>query len=154
HHPTAANRPPPAASGGGGATIVGRTSKMSAGDLGGYAEANNKCTSEFSGSHVCTVNEILNTIITYGDTITSLNGWEEGQSGWIMGGPPGYNAVSVNDCDGFTSDDSLYYGRYWLFVFSVTEPSGPGQLPTTTYYNQGKGMLSSCNSDLPIACCG
>jgi len=103
------------------------------GSLGGYSVANSICDNEFPGSHMCTVNEILNTMI-YGG-VSDINEWSG--TAWIAGGPPGYTA-DANDCLGFTSNNYDDLGRFWDF-------------DDTT--NDGMGWLTSCNQQKPIACC-
>lgn len=100
----------------------------------GYAVANNICstTPGILGSHVCTTNEMLNTIIVGG---TMPN---NGTILWIFNGPPGYHATKSNDCDGRTNSAANVYGAVWHKI--------------STYPN-GRGMISQCDSIIPFACC-
>ena len=96
----------------------------------GYKSANALCNTAISGSHVCTVDEVLKSI-KCGVTLPASG------SGWINGGPPGYTAWS-NDCNGWRSNSGAYYGRVWDF----NNTSG------------GSGSMTTCNTPvLPIACC-
>ena len=103
-------------------------------DLGNYSEARDKCNNEFAGSHICTVNEILDTMMY--KNASTLPEWSG--TVWIIGGPPGYTA-DANDCLGWTSDDSLDYGRFWNFDEATT--------------NDGMGWLTSCSQSKSLACC-
>jgi hypothetical protein len=103
-------------------------------DLGNYTAVKNACASEFLGSHICTVNEILDTMM-YKDTST-ITEWSG--TAWIIGGPPGYTA-DANDCLGWTSSDNDDYGRFWNFDEVGTD--------------DGMGWLTSCNQIKSLACC-
>jgi hypothetical protein len=104
----------------------------------GYVKADGKCSSYDLGalkSYVCTTEEIFQSIkcdlagpIQQADNLT----------GWVNGGPPGYNASS-NDCTGWTSDSDAEYvkGRVWAF----DKDSG------------GIGYVSFCNTARKFACC-
>jgi hypothetical protein len=95
----------------------------------GYKSADALCNTAVSGSHVCSVDEVLKSI-KCGVTLPTGHGW-------INGGPPGYVAWS-NDCDGWRSNSGAYYGRVWDF----NNTSG------------GSGSMTTCNTSvLPIACC-
>lgn len=103
-------------------------------DLGNYSEANKACNDTYSFSHVCTVNEMLDTI-AYKDHLSILN-WSG--TVWIVGGPPGYTA-DANDCLGWTSADGTDYGRFWNFDEATTD--------------DGMGWLTSCSQSKSYACC-
>lgn len=104
----------------------------------GYVKADSKCSSYDIGalkSYVCTTEEIFQSIkcdlagpIQQADNLT----------GWVNGGPPGYNASS-NDCTGWTSDSGAEFvkGRVWAF----DKDSG------------GIGYVSFCNTARKFACC-
>jgi hypothetical protein len=77
------------------------------GNQGGYAGADAKCASQYTGSRVCTVEEIL--YLTRAGTIAS-----SGQA-WINGGTPGYT-VKANDCDGWKDATATAFGRWWDFT--------------------------------------
>jgi hypothetical protein len=121
-----------------GPTLAGLTSSSYAAGTSpilSYYAANNTCNSSFAGSHVCTAEEMLQSIScsVAGDPIRTLGG----QIAWINGGPPGYTSNS-NDCVGWTSNSSSSYGRYWSF-------------DNTT---GGYGTTTSCNAPgLKFACC-
>jgi hypothetical protein len=96
----------------------------------GYKSADALCNTAVSGSHACSIDEILKSI-KCGVALPASG------SGWINGGPPGYTAWS-NDCNGWRSNSGTYYGRVWDF----NNTSG------------GSGSMTTCNTPvLPIACC-
>lgn len=103
------------------------------GAYGGYINLTNVCNGEFTGSHICTVNEILDTIIYL--NVSDLPNW--GGTAWIIDGPPGYLA-DANDCLGFTSSSNQDLGRFWNFD-DTTEA--------------GMGWLVNCASLKSLACC-
>jgi hypothetical protein len=103
----------------------------------GYEYANGLCNVASPGSHVCTPDEMLNTISAgLGDRIaTSTIGI------WIFNGPPGFTANAM-DCSGRTVgmvgtgfDD---YGTIWV------KPTGSGH---------GYGSLAFCKDSYKFACC-
>lgn len=102
-------------------------------DLGSYDGANAICRSFFNSSHVCTVEEILQTIIN--KNVSTIAEWNE--TAWIIGGPPGYIATA-NDCRGFTSRINTDLGRFW--DFKDTTPNG-------------MGWLTNCAQKKKLACC-
>ncbi len=97
----------------------------------GYAYANSVCAAAFSGSHVCTTYEMLNTINASSTMPTA--------DAWIHAGPPGYT-VLANDCDGRRSASAAAYGVYW-------------QMSDSSYAPHGRGLLMTCNNSLQYACC-
>jgi len=93
------------------------------GSVGGYDGANSKCPTDM---HVCTAEEILNTInksVVVNTTSTV----------WISAGPPGHISTG-NDCKGWENNTGAYLGRIWNF-------------------NQKYGAMTTCNSSLKFACC-
>lgn len=96
---------------------------------GGYTAANAKCNTAYSGSHVCTVDEMLAISNINPDNLSGVTG-----EGWINGGPPGYKA-NANDCKAWKSKGDSYYGRYWDF-------------------NTSEGWMRRCTlTNTPFACC-
>ncbi len=138
-----------------GASFVGITTKggptnngrFPVSAVGSYYAANNKCDNaangpDFVDSHVCTVQEILQSIkcSQTNDPIRTV----EGPNAWINGGPPGYIAYA-DDCTGWTSSSNARYGRVWNF----TDGTNNGNNTTG-----GTGTMTSCNTGgLPFACC-
>lgn len=120
------------ASGCNGATFVGVTSNVANVALAnGYVSANILCNTAFSGSHVCRVEEVLESTRCTVGTLPS------GTSAWVNGGPPGFTANAA-DCAGWTSNNASYYGRVWQFNSS----------------NGGSGSMTTCSAGvLPYACC-
>ena len=97
----------------------------------GYAYAHARCNDQLAGSHVCSAEEILNTI-RENKPMPSVDVW-------IFNGPPGYTA-SANDCEARSNNGSSdKYGAYW-------------QAPTISN-PLGRGLLGGCNSNLKLACC-
>jgi hypothetical protein len=121
-----------------GATFVGMTAATTNGNAGGYIAANALCNAYSAGSHVCRAEEIIGSVScgTTGDPIK--NAAFNGLSGWIVGGPPGYNA-STNDCIGWSSatNSATIKGRIWTFNAATG----------------GAGWLSFCDATRPVACC-
>lgn len=116
------------------AKYVGQTAGLYTGNITsgakrGYDAANDLCNIAIGASHMCTSEEILNTIrtnITYTGT------------GWIANGPPGYTSNS-NDCKGFTSQAANYLGAFWNWDDTI---------------GGGAGYLTACNGQKHIYCCG
>ncbi len=122
------------AGGGGNSVYVGSTATTTGSNNGvpGYKEAYRLCNLVLTGAHVCTPDDMLNTI--------ALNLLMPNTDVWVFSGPPGYTALA-NDCDGRTSvSNSGPLGAYW----EVTNPSYP---------NGGHGLTSPCGANLKIACC-
>jgi hypothetical protein len=118
-----------AAAGAGGVTWSGFTALTYNGARTNYAAANGLCNSNFSGSHVCTSEEILS-MIKSGVTLPA-----DSTKAWVNSGPPGYTAAQANDCAGWTTADSASFGRYWLFSANSS------------------GWLANCSSTYKFACC-
>lgn len=99
------------------------------GKKGGYIRVNNYCDAEFSGSHVCTEEEIL-TLINNGEDFGSYTG-----SSWVNGGSPGYTQARANDCQGWTNNSGTEaFGRWWDF-------------------NTNSGWLANCSNEKTFVCC-
>ncbi|MBN1258145.1 hypothetical protein JXA05_00085 [Candidatus Peregrinibacteria bacterium] len=114
-----------------GVSFVGiTTAKYTAGFTGapkGYLGANAVCAAQFTGSHVCTNEEIL-ALYNTGVTLPTSG------KAWISGGAPGHSEPA-NDCQGWSVTGSVAYGRYWNF-------------------EKISGWLSQCTPDLyGFACC-
>ncbi len=123
-----------------GSVFVGLTPVNYHGTLGAvtsYYAADNRCNTAFAGSHVCRVEEVLESIrcSVAGDPIRT-NG---GAFAWINGGTPGDPAKNANDCIGWTDNSAAAFGRVWVF----NNTTG------------GNGTLTSCNvsGGLKFACC-
>jgi len=128
-----------AAGGSGSGSITGITTATSDGIFTsgakiGYEAGNAICDSEYVGSHMCTTDEIANTISKTTDLTTVFT---TGEQGWIFEGAPGFTSNS-NDCNGWVRNDNVdYYGAFWLF-----DTNGGGA-----------GWLAPCNNTKPIVCC-
>lgn len=103
------------------------------GNMNGYSGANTHCSSEFEGTHLCSVQEILNTINS--KNVSLIIAWSG--TAWIAGGPPGYTA-NANDCKGFTSNEGSNLGKFWDFDDTTPE---------------GMGWMTNCANSKPLACC-
>jgi hypothetical protein len=101
------------------------------GNMGGYVVANSNCNSEFTGTHVCTFDEIKNSIDN-----GNQGSFPNGVSAWCANGFPGYTA-NANDCYGWTSSSTSFLGPFWLFNNT----------------RGGEGWLVSCSATHPLACC-
>jgi len=111
-------------------TVATTSGSFSSGGFVGYEAAKDMCEAEYPGSHFCRTNEVIEYIDRYGAAGFT------GSTAWIAEGPPGYTSNS-NDCNGWTSADSLKLGAFWHFV----NPGG------------GMGWLTNCAVTKPVACC-
>jgi len=100
----------------------------------GYYLANGKCAAAYTGSHICSTAEMLNSIKCSAAALSSAG--YNGTDAWIQDGPPGFTAPA-NDCQGWQSQASTDLGRIWRFDTAKA----------------GKGFLTTCNQDIVFACC-
>ena len=114
-------------------TPITTTGNITNGSLKGYPAANNICDFYYDGSHMCTIDEILNTI---NQNVSNTNFTA---TFWASEGAPGYLA-NANDCDGWTSQTGTYLGS--IFVGSTSH--------LNTY---GSGSLVTCSASRAIGCC-
>jgi hypothetical protein len=110
-------------------------------EVGTYLAAHAICAAAFpafSGVHVCTVGEILESYQCMEPTHPIANTALNGTNGWVHGGPPGFTA-EANDCAGWSSSAASSYGRFWIF----NNATG------------GRATITSCNVPdiIPFACC-
>lgn len=96
----------------------------------GYDVAYTYCETDYANSHVCTPDEMLNSV-RHGAIYPTVNVW-------IFSGPPGYTA-SANDCNGRRGAAASDLGAYWEGL--------------TGSFPKGRGLLMACNQSLKIACC-
>lgn len=99
----------------------------------GYFAANDACNNSFSGAHVCSSQEIFNSMndATAKALLISTTG-----EYWISNGMS-EGAYSTNDCEGWTSTAVANYGAVWVFAI-----------------NGGKSGLRTCNNATrKFACC-
>lgn len=116
-----------------GSVFVGRTDTQVDGQRGGYAGVNAECNAKYAGSHLCTVDEVLESVNC--GAFTRL-GTAVGTKFWVSGGPPGFTA-SANDCHGWASAGADELGRFWEYTATG-----------------GAGWLSSCNiTAYRLGCC-
>ncbi len=116
---------------GGSAKYVASASVSNGGNLGGYSGANSICAAVVPGSHLCTGGEILNTINSgYSSSIPVSSDLR------VSNGPPG-STVNSNDCDGWNSNSSTFFGPTWSKGTS----------------GDGRGYVMNCSVTKPLACC-
>jgi hypothetical protein len=118
------------------ATYVGLTTStyngaLSSGSDTGYVAAKTICNAAFGGSHLCTTDEVLESI-----RCGLISTFTDGGQGWVAEGPPGYTA-NANDCIGWTSSASDSLGAFWIY--------------NTT--RGGDGWLINCASSKKLSCC-
>lgn len=105
--------------------------------LTGYYSADDKCATQYPGSHVCRSEEMLESVqCSVSSDPVRTNG---GNFAWIDNGPPGASAYNASDCLGWTSTSASVFGSVWAF-------------DNTT---GGRGTLTGCNIPvgLKYACC-
>jgi hypothetical protein len=113
-----------------GGVYIGKTATTSP-SVGGYGAADNICSTNIeTGSHVCSQEEMFNSmragLLPAGGSVFS----NAGASGRV-----GENVV-VNDCNGWTTSTSAYAMSYWSL-------NG----------KNSKNFFMDCNISLPFACC-
>lgn len=99
----------------------------------GYPYANAICNAQYSGSHMCTMDEILKTMNQGSDNTNFTATFRASE------GAPGYLA-NANDCDGWSSQAAADLGS--IFVGSTSHKNG-----------YGSGSLVSCSAVRAIGCC-
>ena len=115
-----------------GVTSNAITPDLNFGGFAGYKAANFLCDSNFGDSHLCTVDEVIDTIRT--EDFSSLIG----ETAWVTEGAPGFT-VEANDCGGYTSKTATSLGSFWNFIDA--EDSG------------GKSSLTACSGERKLVCC-
>ena len=117
------------------ATVTSATYNGSNNGTPGYAYAHGRCQAQLAGSHVCSAEEMLNTIRDNQPMPTV--------DVWILNGPPGYTAMA-NDCDGrrsaVGSGTNVAYSAGW-------------QMSDSNYLPHGRGLLYTCEKSMKFACC-
>jgi hypothetical protein len=114
-----------------GQTASSYTGSITNGTKSGYDAANAICDSNFPGSHMCAISEIMHTIAL--GSFSGISG-----DAWVANGPPGYTA-NANDCKGWTSAAANYLGSFWNWG----DTNGGGA-----------GYLTACTGSKKINCCG
>lgn len=110
-------------------SYVGVTPSAYDGNQSGYKSADLICRNTvLANSHVCSVEEIFNSI--------RLNVSIPAVNAWINNGAPGSNSNTGNDCIGWTSNQPTDIAVFWRF-----NASG------------GSALLTACNQSLVFACC-
>jgi len=114
---------------------IGLSDDTSDGDASGYEAANEDfCETVYNGSHICTGDEMINTL----NNNPGAFGSDTGQV-WVNNGPPGHDETLANDCQGWTEDDASVsgYGRYGA-IWNI---------------DSKKAALQFCDAELYFACC-
>ena len=94
---------------------------------GGYSAADAACSAVTAGSHVCRVDEVMNSRSCGSAGLPTTGAY------WLNSGST--NAGS-NDCSGWTSNSVSDFGAFWDFDA-----------------NGGKSMITVCSNSLLVACC-
>lgn len=97
----------------------------------GYIDANAICQTQYSGSHVCTNSEMLNSISC--GVVFPV----DDSDAWIFNGAPSL-PVQTNDCNGWTVNGAGDNGVAWQFTVA-----GKG----------GIGWAMTCDNKFAFACC-
>lgn len=122
--------------------FLGKTNSTYAADFvfentSGYNAANEICSSEYFGSHLCSQFEIIGSIAMY--NFLTMDSWTG--AAWVTAGGAKYSPAETpaNDCNGFTHGVAGgFLGTFWLFE----KPNG------------GKSALGHCGNTFALACCG
>ena len=103
-------------------------SLVSAGAVG-YEAGTLLCNSAYSGSHMCTMDEVIR---------QQNNGEYDNFTAtfWVSEGAPGFTA-NANDCIGWKGDTATFLGAIW--VGNVVDG--------------GNGALTACNNKRALGCC-
>jgi len=109
-----------------GGTYIGKSIGLYNGNQSGYVSVNQYCSTSFSGSHVCSNEEMLNSVKVAG--ILPSNGG----IAWVNGG----GGSSANDCIGWSSNLNTSRGIYWVINGSISA-----------------GYTIDCAQSLFFACC-
>lgn len=106
-------------------TLVGYTTATYNGDLGGFPGANQKCQSEFSGTHMCSASEVVRSGVTIAPLVDA----------WVF--------ADLAELD----SQSIFYSGCWGYS---TSTSGNGVIFSTA----GSFATASCaTAGRSIACC-
>jgi len=114
--------------------FVGLTPSTYDGNQGGYQGVNTLCNNAFSGSHVCTSMEMIN---TYNHTPTLLSSGT-GQA-WINNGAPAHSDTLSNDCKGWN--------------FNLAAQGAYGRFGSVWYFTGNQALIQYCNASIPFTCC-
>ncbi len=105
------------------------------GNAGGYALANARCTAASAGSHICTVNEVIDTLNrgALPPTLTLSRRY------WVSAGVPFPSTTATsNDCSGWKDGTANYSGITWYWY--------PGT-------SDNESLMEFCNASHPFLCC-
>ena len=118
-------------------TATTYTGSLTSGTLVGYLAGNAICNASFLGTHLCSQEEVIETI--WRANVSTMANWAG--TAWVSSGSPKYAPATtpVNDCNGWTSSVAAsYLGNYW--AFSAT--------------GGGVGATINCGTSIALACCG
>ena len=128
-------------------TFLGITTAEYNGDLStatgfaaeGYKAADSLCDGDYTGSHMCTQEELMYHIRTTANLVHPSANWPASGSAWVITGAAKSAATPiVNDCNGWTSSSSSSRaGNIWAF----NQAGG------------GSGAVQYCNATFELACC-
>lgn len=101
--------------------------------LTGYEAGNAICDSNYTGTHLCSWNEVVNTYRL--KNVSQILNWTG--SAYVIGGPSKFTPADyfVNDGHGFT------------------DATGTDSKCNAWSFTNNKGLTGECNSLLPLACC-
>jgi len=115
----------------------------------GYQAANDLCNTASTGSHVCSVDEVLNTVNNITD-LSALSGWSVGGTTqvWVNSGGAKYapDDTPVADCNGWSNATVDNLGSFWILNSTGGGSAGVG------YCNTSK--VFACCEDTYIPTCG
>ena len=111
-------------------TVSTYNGSLTSGSLTGYEAANAICDAEFSGSHLCTEDDVASFIEN--GNISTISGF-----GRVIAGGAKYvpATIPVNDCQGLTYDGTTEaLGNFWNF-------------------DVGYGVAANCAVEASLLCC-
>lgn len=104
------------------------------GNLGGYSGGDALCAAEFAGTHLCGLQELLDTVHD-----KALPAAWTGYAWYSTGGSKYLSGKPTDDCHGWTSNSATdYLGSFWVF--------GAG-------YTDAYGSTVNCGELKSLACC-
>lgn len=115
-------------------SFVGVSSEPVNGDRDGYDNAFKACNNRYSGSHICSADEMI-----YSYEIEDRDLIDVQDLAWVNNGPPAYVENLSNDCSGWQSDSLATYGSVINFNRS--------SLIKKSFY------IQPCSAKYKFACC-
>tara|TARA_Y100000310_G_scaffold338141_1_gene426991 strand:+ start:631 stop:1239 length:609 start_codon:yes stop_codon:yes gene_type:complete len=130
--------------------FVGVTTTGYTGNLGGYSGGDAKCAGEFTGSHMCSSEELLRSVKCGGTAVETTEG------GWYKTGVMRHITwdvqYNINDCRSFKSD--YYNDGQWNqgMIWYDNSYSGGYDEDGVLFTHVGP-LLEWCNANHKIMCC-